>query len=232
VPWDNAEAIEAALTDQTCAVLLEPVQGEGGVNVPAPDYLQKVRAICDRHGVLLILDEVQTGMGRTGKWFGYEHFGITPDVMTLAKALGSGVPIGACLATEEVAAAFEPGDHASTFGGNFLACTAALATIATMEAEGVIDNAAARGEQLAAGIGALCAKHEGLTRPRGLGLLRAFDVPEGAAKALEAECFRRGLIVIALGTNGIRLAPPLTVTEEDVEQALGSLGDSVAAAVG
>jgi len=231
VAWDDPQAIGAAITDQACAVMLEPVQGEGGVNVPSPEYLRQVRGICDERGVLLILDEVQTGMGRTGKWIGYEHFGITPDIMSLAKALGSGVPIGACLATDEVASAFEPGDHASTFGGNFLACAAGLATIAAMEEEGVIENAAARGAQLAAGIEELCAQHEGVTRARGLGLLRAFDVPEGTAKAIQEECLKRGLIVIALGTDGVRLAPPLIVSEAEVQEALGLLGESVQSAL-
>jgi acetylornithine/N-succinyldiaminopimelate aminotransferase len=230
VEWNDAAAIGRAITDETCAVMLEPIQGEGGVNVPHPDYLPRVREVCDGHGILLIVDEVQTGMGRTGKWFGYQHSGIAPDIMTLAKALGNGVPIGACLATDE-AAAFEPGDHASTFGGNFLACAAALATIEAMEAEGAIDNAAARGEQLGAGLEKLCAQHEGLSNARGMGLLRALDVPEGKAAAIQQECFERRLIVIALGANGIRLAPPLIVTEEEVEEALDVLQASVEAAL-
>jgi len=231
VEWNDIDALQAAVSEATCAVMLEPIQGEGGVNVPDPDYLPKVRELCDERGILLIVDEVQTGMGRTGKWFGYQHFGITPDIMTLAKALGNGVPIGACLATDG-AAAFEPGDHASTFGGNFLACAAALATVEAMENEGVIQNAAERGEQLAAGLQSLCETHEGVTNARGMGLLRAFDVPDGEAAAVQEECFKRGLIVIALGTTGIRLAPPLTVTEADVEEALARLGDSVQAIVG
>ncbi|MBM3499881.1 MAG: aspartate aminotransferase family protein, partial [Armatimonadetes bacterium] len=159
VPWDDPGALETAITDRTCAVLLEPVQGEGGVHVPSPDYLKEVRGLCDQYELLLILDEVQTGMGRTGKWFGYQHFGIEPDIMTLAKALGSGMPVGACLATDEVASVFEPGDHATTFGGNYLASVAGLATIEAMEQGDVLANATARGEQLAAGLEALAAKH-------------------------------------------------------------------------
>ncbi len=230
VEWNDIDALRAAMGDETCAVMLEPIQGEGGVNVPDPDYLPKVREICDKDGILMILDEVQTGMGRTGKWFAYEHFGVTPDILTLAKALGNGVPIGACLATDE-AAAFDPGDHASTFGGNFLACAAALATIQAMEEEGVIENAAARGEQLAAGLEELSATYDGVTNARGMGLLRAFDVPEGRAPAVQQECLERRLIVIALGTNGIRLAPPLIVTEEDVAKALDIVHVSVEAAL-
>lgn len=230
VEWNDAHAIEAAISDGTCAVMLEPIQGEGGVNVPGPGYLADVRGICDEHGILMILDEVQTGMGRTGKWFGYQHSTITPDIMTLAKALGNGFPIGACLATD-AAAAFEPGDHASTFGGNFLACAAALATIQAMEDEGAIANAATRGEQLGTGLEQLCQAYEGVTNARGMGLLRAFDVPEGKAGAVQQECFERRLIVIALGTNGIRLAPPLTVTQGDVQKALDIVRASVEAAL-
>ncbi len=228
-PWDSLEALEAAITDRTCAVLLEPVQGEGGVHVPSGDYLKQVRGLCDQYELLLILDEVQTGMGRTGKWFGYQHFGIEPDIMTLAKALGSGVPIGACLATDEVASVYEPGDHATTFGGNYLACVAGLATIEAMEQGDVLANATARGEQLAAGLEALAAKHEAVHDTRGLGLLRAFDVKGDKAAVVQNECFRRRLIVIALGTYGIRLAPPLIVTEANVDEALAILDDSLAA---
>jgi acetylornithine/succinyldiaminopimelate/putrescine aminotransferase len=231
VAWDDVEALEAAVTPETCAVLLEPVQGEGGVNVPGPEYLRQVRALCDARGILLVLDEVQTGMGRTGKWFGYEHFGIVPDVMTLAKALGSGVPIGACLATDAVAAAFEPGDHATTFGGNYLASAAALATIEALEGEHLVANAARRGEQIHEGLTVLESKYEEVSRARGLGLLRAFDVEGGKAPTVQQECLKRGLIVIALGTDGIRLAPPLVVTEHDCEKALGILDDSLGAAL-
>jgi predicted acetylornithine/succinylornithine family transaminase len=231
VAWDSPEAVEAAITDRTCAVLLEPVQGEGGVNVPSPEYLKQVRGLCDQYELLLLLDEVQTGMGRTGKWFGYQHFGLEPDIMTLAKALGSGMPIGACLATDAVASVFEPGDHATTFGGNYLASVAGLATIQAIEDGDVLANATARGEQLDAGLAALAAKHEAVSNPRGLGLLRAFDIAGDRAAAVQAACFARRLIVIALGTSGIRLAPPLIVTEAEVEQALGILDESVAAAL-
>ena len=229
VPWDDVAALASAISDQTCAVLLEPVQGEGGVNVPAPDYLRQVRALCDQRNLLLILDEVQTGMGRTGKWFAYEHFGIAPDIMTLAKALGSGVPIGACLATDEVAAAFEPGDHATTFGGNYLASVAGLATIEAMREEELLANAAERGRQLSEGVLALQASYEAVSNARGLGLLRAFDVAGDRAPALQEECFKRRLIVIALGTYGIRLAPPLVVTKADCDEALAIIDDSLQA---
>jgi len=227
VEWNDIDSLAAAVTDQTCAVMLEPVQGEGGVNVPDPDYLPKVRQLCDDKGLLLIMDEVQTGMGRTGKWFGYEHFRIEPDIMSLAKALGSGVPIGACLAKDELSA-FEPGDHATTFGGNYIACAAALATIEAMEEEGLLDNATARGEQLAAGFSELEAKYDAVSNCRGLGLLRAFDIEGGKAGDVQKACMDRKLVTIALGDYGLRLAPPLVVTEKECEEALGIIGEALA----
>jgi len=195
-------ALEAAITDHTCAVLLEPVQGEGGVHVPAPDYLKQVRGLCDQYDLLLILDEVQTGMGRTGKWFGYEHFGIEPDIMTLAKGLGAGMPIGACLATDEVASAFEPGDHATTFGGNYLACAAALATIETMEEGHVLANATERGEQLAEGLNALAVKYEEVGNTRGLGLANMLAAYEEGVTIFDVSAGGLGGCPFVKGASG------------------------------
>ena len=231
VAWDDADALTAAMTDQTCAVLLEPVQGEAGVIVPSDGYFAKVRQICDDRNLLLILDEVQTGIGRTGEWFGYQHFGIEPDIMSLAKALGSGVPIGACLCTDEVAA-FEPGDHATTFGGNYIACAAGLATLTVMKDESLLANTRSRGEQLAAGFARLEAKYDAVSNSRGLGLLRAFDVAGGEASDVAKACFERKLITIALGDYGVRLAPPLVVTAEEVDQALGIIHEALAEVLG
>jgi len=221
-PYNDVGALRAAAADgQVCAVMLEPIQAEGGVVVPDDEYLPAVRELCDELGILLILDEVQTG--RTGRWFAYEHYGIEPDIMTLAKALGSGVPIGACLAREEVAQAFEPGDHASTFGGNYLACAAALATIEVMETEGLVQRAGRVGEYLlqrlrdmAAGGGLICGA-------RGRGLLVAALLSQPRAKEIEAACRGRGLLLNAVAEDKLRMAPPLVISEAEVDEALGVL---------
>jgi len=227
VPYDDLEALEVAITTETCAVMLEPLQAEGGLNIPSEGYLRGVRQICTKHGLLLILDEVQTGLGRTGRWWGYEHAGTTPDIMTLAKSLGGGVPIGCCLCTEE-ASAFEPGDHASTFGGNFLACVAALATLEVMVEQDLVRNAAERGTQLLSGLNGLVQGHDVAESARGVGLLCGLEVAGERAKEVETACRERGLIVNALGTRTVRLAPPLIVTAAEVAEALGLLGEALA----
>jgi predicted acetylornithine/succinylornithine family transaminase len=218
VPFGDAEAAAAAITRETAAVVVEPVQGEGGVNVPAPDYLKALRDACDERDALLVLDEVQTGIGRTGAWFAFQHAGVEPDVVCLAKGLGSGFPIGAIVASER-AAAFEPGQHAATFGGNPLACTAALATLDVIEDEGLVANARDRGVQLLNGLRGLGAEHA--ADPRGLGLLVAFGTPDGSpGAAAMARLREHGLLVSTVGASGIRLAPPLTVSEPDVRRAV------------
>jgi len=228
VPLSDIAALEAAISEQTCAVMLEPIQAEGGINVPDDDYLPRVRELCDERGILLILDEVQTGMGRTGRWFGYEHANIKPDIMTLAKALGSGFPIGACLAKEEVANAFQPGDHASTFGGNHLACAAALATIKVIADEGLVANAAQMGSLLEELLTEELNGIDGFDHIRGRGLLLAVQVtPEVSAKAVQDQCLEAGLVVNAMGDDRVRLAPPLIVSEADCREAVGILADSV-----
>ncbi len=228
VLFDDIGALEATISDETCAVMLEPIQAEGGMNVPADEYLPAVRQLCDERGILLILDEVQTGMGRTGRWFGYEHAGITPDIMTLAKSLGSGFPIGACLATEEVATAFAPGDHASTFGGNHLACAAALATIDVIEEEGLVENAAQKGRLLEDLLTAELSDCTGFDHVRGKGLLRAVQLTgQASAKDVERRCLEAGLVVSAMGEDKVRLAPPLMVSEADCRQAVAVLDQAV-----
>jgi predicted acetylornithine/succinylornithine family transaminase len=225
-PYNDVEALAAAVDDEVCAIMLEPLQGEGGVVVPAEDYLAKVRELCDQHGILLILDEVQTGMGRTGRWFGYEHSGIVPDIMTLAKALGSGVPIGACVAKEDVASAFEPGYHASTFGGNYLACAAALATIEVMEEEGLVDNAMRMGAYLQEklkGLGGI------VSGTRGKGLLVAALLSEPKAREIDLACRERGLLLNAVAEDKLRFAPPLVIGEAEVDRAVEVVGEAIAA---
>ena len=172
VPMNNIAALESAISENTCAVLLEPVQGESGVHPADLDYMRQVRALCDKTGTLLILDEIQTGLGRTGKLFGYQHYGVEPDIFTLAKALGGGVPIGAVLARESVAQAFEPGDHGSTFGGNPLACAAGLATLSSLLEDNLVENSARMGDYLMKCLGEIRSRKPILSELRGLGLDR------------------------------------------------------------
>jgi acetylornithine/N-succinyldiaminopimelate aminotransferase len=213
VPYNDLAAIKAATTEKTVAVMLEPVMGEIGIIPAAKGYLEGVRKWCDEKGLLLILDEVQTGIARTGKWFAYQHHGITPDVMTLAKGLGGGVPIGACLASPR-ADVFEPGDHGSTFGGNPLACTVALSVLAVIERDGLVGHAAEMGELLNGVLQGLGAKEV-----RGLGLMQAAEFAEPHAKAFQNSCLEAGLIINAVDENSIRLVPPLIITAEEIDRA-------------
>jgi len=213
VPFNDVEAIRDVTTDQTVAVMLEPVMGEIGVVPAAPGYLKAVRQWCDERNLLLILDEVQTGLGRTGRWFAHQHEGITPDVMTLAKGLGGGVPIGACLANPR-ADVFEPGDHGSTFGGNPLACAAAATVLQVIERDGLVGHAAEMGELLHSAIGDL-----GATQVRGLGLMQAFEFEEAKAKPFQNACLEAGLIVNAIDDHSVRLVPPLIITAVEIESA-------------
>ncbi|MEA2656418.1 MAG: acetylornithine/N-succinyldiaminopimelate aminotransferase [Chloroflexota bacterium] len=217
VPYNDLEAIKAATTERTVAVMLEPVMGEIGIIPAAKGYLEGVRKWCDEKGLLLILDEVQTGIGRTGKWFAHQHHGITPDVMTLAKALGGGIPIGACLASPR-ADVFEPGDHGSTFGGNPLACTVALSVLAVIERDGLVGHAAEMGELLNGVLQGLGAKEV-----RGLGLMQAAEFAEPHAKAFQQSCLEAGLIINAVDENSIRLVPPLIITAEEIDRAQATM---------
>ena len=213
VTYNYFDAIEAATTDSTVAVMLEPVMGEIGIVPAAPGYLKRVREWCDKKNLLLILDEVQTGLGRTGRWFAHQHAGVTPDVMTLAKGLGGGVPIGACLANPR-ADVFEPGDHGSTFGGNPLACAAASTVLHVIERDGLVGHAAEMGELLHASVDDLGAKEV-----RGLGLMQAFEFEDAKAKAFQQACLEAGLIVNAVDDHSIRLVPPLILTAKEIERA-------------
>jgi len=220
VPFNDLDAIPAATTDRTVAVMLEPVQGEGGVTPAAPAYLESVREWCDARDLLLVLDEIQTGMGRTGTLFAYEQYGIEPDVLTLAKGLGGGFPIGVMLAKEK-ASAFGPGDHGTTFGGNPLACAAALAVASTIVDDRLPEHAAAMGAHLAQGLQGLVGRGAALS-VRGRGLLLALELGREAAPVVDA-CRQAGLLVNAVGPTVLRLAPPLVVAPEEVDQAVSIL---------
>ncbi len=222
VAFNNLEELERVVTDKTAAIMLEPIQGEGGIYVADSKYLKQVRDLCSQKDVLLIFDEVQTGMGRTGTLFAYEQLGVQPDIMTLAKALGGGVPIGACLATDSVAKAFSPGSHASTFGGNPLACTAGLAVCRALLEGKVLDHARRMGEYFAKGLSDCQARHRVVREVRGLGLLRGIDL-DMDAKAVVSECLARGILINATGEHVLRFVPPLIITEVEIDRLLDTL---------
>ncbi|MFA7248215.1 MAG: acetylornithine transaminase [Dehalococcoidia bacterium] len=219
VDFDDVEAIQAATTAHTAAVLLEPIQGEGGVIVPAPDYLQRVRAWCDQQGILLILDEVQTGTGRTGTLWAYEQAGAEPDIMTLAKGLGGGVPIGAVLA-KNACAVFEPGDHGSTFGGNALATAAGAYVIRQLLEGGVLANVQARGDQLQRRLAGLEDRSPLVAGQRGVGLLRGLILSADIAPDVATKAMARGLLVNPVRPNVVRFLPPLNVSAGEIDQAV------------
>jgi acetylornithine/N-succinyldiaminopimelate aminotransferase len=231
VPYGDADALRAAVGPDTAAIVLEPIQGEGGVVVAPAGYLAAARAIADDAGALLILDEVQTGIGRTGAWFAHQLEGVRPDVMTLAKGLGGGLPIGACLATGRAASFFGPGSHGSTFGGNPVSCSAALAVLDAIESDGLLDRARTLHERLAV---ELVARSHGLVSGvRGRGLLIAAVLAEPPAAELERAARDAGILVNAVAADAVRLAPPLSITDSDVDLAMDrwdAACDSVAAA--
>ena len=230
VEYNNFEAIKAATTGQTCAVMLEPVQGEGGVNLPDDDYLAAVRAWCDQKGILLILDEIQTGMGRTGTLFAYEQYGIEPDIMTLAKGLASGIPIGAILAKDKVSV-FAPGEHGSTFGGNPLACAAGYATLKFIIDNDIVGKVKRVGEYLMAGLEGLKQKFPFITEVRGRGLLVAMEFNRDIASEAVMACLEKGLLVNKLKPNALRFMPPLIIGNQEVDEALGILDKALSSLV-
>jgi acetylornithine/N-succinyldiaminopimelate aminotransferase len=219
VAWQDPVALEKALTPEVAAVILEPVQGESGVWPAGRDYFAAARELCDKSGALFIVDEVQAGLGRTGKWWGFEHYGARPDVVTVAKALGNGVPIAACWARSEVAGAFAPGDHGSTFGGQPLAASAALATLAVMEEEDAPARAAARGNYLKQKLEGLA----GVANVRGLGLMLAAELSSGDAPEVARRCLEEGLVVNAVTATALRLEPPLLISEEEIDEGVAAL---------
>jgi len=222
--------------EETAAMLIEPILGEGGYVVPPPGFLEGVRALCDEHGILLIVDEIQSGMGRTGRWWGYEHFGIVPDVLTLAKGIASGLPLSGVIARGELMEHWKAGTHGGTFGGNVVACAAGVATIAAIQEEHLLENARARGLQLMTGLGHLQEEQPRIGDVRGLGLMvgAEFTAPDGkpdkaAAKQVVHECLDQGLMLLTCGPwdNTIRLIPPLTVSEAEIQEGLAIFAGAV-----
>ena len=220
--FNHLAELEQAVNDKTAAVMLELIQGEGGVHVVSREYLKAVRDLCTERDILLIFDEVQTGIGRTGTLFAYEQLGVKPDIMTLAKGLGGGVPIGACLATAPIAKAFGAGSHASTFGGNPLACAAALAVFRVLLEGRVLDQARRMGEYLSKGLSECKDSHHMVREVRGLGLLQGMEV-EMDAKTVVGDCLKRGLLVNATGEHVLRFAPPLIITQPEIDRLLETL---------
>jgi len=217
VPYNDLKAVAKAVTDRTAAVLVEPVQGEGGVRIPDNDYLPGLRKLCDEKGLLLILDEVQTGIGRTGKMFCYEHYGIEPDVMALAKGLGSGLPIGALLAKDHVAQAFSPGTHAATFGGNPLVCAAAVATIEVLLEEGFVpDNCRRMGDYLVERLKGLRQRHSCIVSVRGKGLLVGMELTIDG-KPIVLDCLEAGILINCTMDRVLRFIPPLIILKEEID---------------
>lgn len=228
VPYNDVEALikVARNCPGIVAVLLEPVQGEGGVVVPAPGYLAQVRAVCDAHGWLLMLDEVQAGLGRTGKWFACQHEGVVPDVMTLAKALGNGVPIGACLAQGEAAELIQPGKHASTFGGNPLACRAALAVLDTLESQGLVARAAELGEALLGEFCTLLAGRDGIKDIRGKGLMIGIELAHPCRDLVE-QALNAGILINVTAERVVRLLPPLILADREAQQIVEQVAELI-----
>lgn len=228
VPFNDLAALEKAIGPHTCAVLLEPVQGEGGVIPADPAYLTGVKRLCEEKGLLLIFDEVQSGLGRTGKFLAYQHYGVEPDIITLAKALGGGFPIGAMLAKDHVAQAFQPGDHASTFGGNPLASSAALAAMETLLMEGVLENTQVVGAYFKAKLTELIGQFSFVKEVRGMGLMLGLELTiEG--KDIVARCLEQGLLINCTNVNVLRFLPPLIISQAEVDQALEILKKAILA---
>jgi acetylornithine/N-succinyldiaminopimelate aminotransferase len=220
VPFNDAAALKAAISPVTCAVMLEPIQGEGGVVIPDAEYLREVREICNEHGLILIFDEVQVGMGRTGKMFAHEHFGIVPDIMTLAKALAGGAPIGTMLATDELATAFTPGTHGSTFGGNPLVCAAAVATVRAILEEGILNHCEEIGEYLVGELEALMKKFPTIiSQVRGIGLMIGVELSIPGAEIVK-KALERGLLLNCAQEKVLRFVPPLIVGKKEVDEML------------
>jgi acetylornithine/N-succinyldiaminopimelate aminotransferase len=229
VPYGDIKALEAQMDDDVCAVLLEPVQGEGGVHVPSNEYLQQVRALCDKHDALLIFDEVQTGVARTGKWFAYMHSGVKPDILTFAKGIGGGFPVAGFAVSERLAHVFKPGDHGGTFGGNPLACAAVYATLTTIKSEGLVDKVAEKGEYFKNELRKLQEKYpDKVTDVRGCGLMLGMEVA-GEGKPIVESCLANNVIVNCTAGNVIRIVPPLIISKEEIDIVVAALDKALAA---
>jgi acetylornithine aminotransferase len=227
VPFDDIESLADCVSPSTAAVIIEPIQGEGGVRCPGPGYLEAVRKLCDETHTLLILDEVQTGMGRTGRWFAHEHFGIQPDIMTLAKALGNGLPIGAMLATEKVSSAFGPGAHATTFGGTPIVTAASLEVVRTLEREGLVEASRRMGAYFREQLKALSARHSCIQEVRGLGLLVGLKL-DRKGESVVNKCLERGFLINCIQDTILRFVPPLIVTEAEIDRLVNCLDEVLA----
>lgn len=229
VPYGDIKALEAQMDDDVCAVLLEPIQGEGGVHVPPDEYLQQVRALCDKHDALLIFDEVQTGVARTGKWFAYMHSGVKPDVLTFAKGIGGGFPVAGFAVPERLTHVFKPGDHGGTFGGNPLACAAVYATLTTIKSEGLVDKVAEKGEYFKNELRKLQEKYpDKVTDVRGCGLMLGMEVA-GEGKPIVESCLANNVIVNCTAGNVIRIVPPLIISKEEIDIVVAALDKALAA---
>lgn len=229
VPYADIEALEAVMDEDVCAVLLEPIQGEGGVHVPSDEYLQKVRALCDKYDALLIFDEVQTGVARTGKWFGYMHSGVKPDVLTFAKGIGGGFPVAGFAVPERLARVFKPGDHGGTFGGNPLACAAVYATLATIKSEGLVEKVAQKGEYFIGELKKLQAKYpDKVKEVRGRGLILGMELTSEGRPVVE-HCLANRVIVNCTAGSVIRIIPPLIISKEEIDMVVAALDKALAA---
>ena len=227
VPFNDIDAMHEAFDDEVAAVMIEPIQGEGGIHEATPEYLQTIRDLCDEHGAVMILDEVQTGMGRTGRWFGYQHYEVTPDIITLAKALGGGVAIGAMMARTEIAKALVPGTHASTFGGNSLACAAGIAVIEAIEQEKLLENTQTAGDYARGKLQALKEKYPIIDHVRGKGLMLGVQLtmPGGG---IVNKCLDKGLRINCTQESVLRFMPSMTVTKEEIDRAIAILEEVLA----
>ncbi len=226
VPFNDIKALEAAFSDEVAAVMIEPIQGEGGINVATEEYLEAIRELCDKNGAVMILDEVQSGMGRTGKWFAYQHFGIEPDIITMAKALGGGTAIGAMMAKSEIAASLVPGKHASTFGGNALACAAGVAVIEAIEEDNLLENAVQMGRYTKEKLEKLKEKYGIIDHVRGIGLMIGVQL-RGPGKTIVDKCLDKGLRINCTHDTVLRFMPAMIVTKEQIDQAIEILDSAL-----
>jgi acetylornithine/succinyldiaminopimelate/putrescine aminotransferase len=231
IPFNDVAALRQAFDGEVAAVIIEPIQGEGGINVASKEFLTAIRELCDENGAVAIWDEVQTGGGRTGKWFGHQHAGVEPDIMTMAKALGGGIAIGAIQARAEVAAVLVPGTHASTFGGNPLACAAAIATIEAIEAQGLLENATAMGQYAREKLEGLRGRHSTIEEVRGIGLMIGVQLADAGAEVVK-RCWEKGLRINCTHDTVLRFMPSMAATREEIDTAVGIMDEALGESYG